>query len=104
MSEAARLRDVEEAFEKLRDEMVQLCVAQFKLKDRLRAVEAALAAMTRERDAYKRVVDAVIANGTAAGVMLLLHRRLSKDERSEFWTEYHGRIADALEALPEATP
>ena len=52
MSEAARLRDVEEAFEKLLDKMQDEkhhhCVAQLKLKDRLRAVEEMLVDARRD--------------------------------------------------------
>ena len=62
----------DKAFDKLQDEMGQLCVAQVKLKDRLRAVEAernelleeiegayeAHAAVEVERDAYKAFFDA----------------------------------------------
>lgn len=56
--------------------------------------------MTRERDAYKRVTNAVIADGSLS-TCILLYRGQSREagEGDPYWHEYHGRIADALQEL-----
>ncbi len=86
---------VRQAEKKLRLAEAETKAYEEQLTDR----EAEVAVLIKERDACKGVVAAVIANGTIEGAVLM-HRRLSKDDRSPFWTEYHGRIADALEAMP----